>query len=433
MKKQRSEVENNEQAPLLPKIWSRNNGVGVNNVTSSNPKDKPKTMMSATDILIKKKIIAKRAAFHARRKFAAAEDQSYGTWKGRISVHVPVDEFDLKSLSEVVLSTLQKDGPWEMIDYYDVIRLWLSQESAAVPPLRSIIPEETEVAQVDHTYYESFHSGIYSGVENEENGNKVDFDLTPDQELKNDDSGDASTPEVYIFSFGAIIFWNFESEHAEKIWMSKYLFTKKIKDQDIVGDHIHADAIESANDEITFVYSDKNHFRLYRDTIYLATRDHGEKLAVTFALAKSAHVSIFEWRLDQTIDDHSHIPEELAKTGKISMSRKEISMEIGKIYLVKSAINLENNILDTPQEFWEDDKFHAEYKKAMEYFDIVSRLELVNARLQVMQDMNEILIEAVQSHHSSMLEWTVILLIVFEILVEIYRTYRDYALDEAGP
>ena len=97
---------------------------------------------------------------------------------------------------------------------------------------------------------------------------------------------------------------------------------------------------------------------------------------------------------------------------------------------MKSGINLENNILDTPEEFWEDDKFNGEYKKAMEYFDIPSRLELVNTRLEVMHDMNQILIEAAQNCHASMLEWTVILLIVFEVVLELYRAYYDFKDDD---
>ena len=72
-----------------------------------------------------------------------------------------------------------------------------------------------------------------------------------------------------------------------------------------------------------------------------------------------------------------------------------------------------------------DDKFNGEYEKAMDYFDILSRLELVNTRLEVMQDMNQILIDAAQNHHASLLEWAIIVLIIVEILVEVFRTIRD--------
>eukprot|EP00551_Chaetoceros_affinis_P012657 CAMPEP_0203663648 /NCGR_PEP_ID=MMETSP0090-20130426/1214_1 /ASSEMBLY_ACC=CAM_ASM_001088 /TAXON_ID=426623 /ORGANISM="Chaetoceros affinis, Strain CCMP159" /LENGTH=693 /DNA_ID=CAMNT_0050526639 /DNA_START=499 /DNA_END=2580 /DNA_ORIENTATION=- len=252
----------------------------------------------------------------------------------------------------------------------------------------------------------------------------------------------ASTPEVYIFSFGAIVFWNFENEEKELMWMDTYLFADNDQgsyygnddddnnsdnnsdnDDIAIGERNHEDAIESAKDEMSFCYGNKFHLR--HDMAQLRTREYGEKMAVSFALAKSANLSIFEWRLDQAIERNSHIPEKLATYGRIGMHRKDISREMGRIYLVKSGIHLENNILDTPVYFWEDDKFSNEYEKAMEYFDITSRLELVNTRLQVLSDLNEILIDAAQSSHGTFLEWTVIILIVFEILIEIFRAYRD--------
>ena len=61
----------------------------------------------------------------------------------------------------------------------------------------------------------------------------------------------------------------------------------------------------------------------------------------------------------------------------------------------------------------------------MDYFDILSRLELVNTRLEVMQDMNQILIDAAQNRHASLLEWAIIVLIIVEIFVEVFRTFRD--------
>ena len=79
----------------------------------------------------------------------------------------------------------------------------------------------------------------------------------------------------------------------------------------------------------------------------------GEKLAVSFAVAKSANLSIYEWRLEQAVQRNSHIPEELAKSGELHLSRKEINVEIGRLYLLNNAINLETTMLDTPEEFWE--------------------------------------------------------------------------------
>jgi len=354
----------------------------------------------------------------------------YDTWKGRISVHMEVVEFDLKLLEKNILSKsdLLVSKGWEMMSYYDVIRLWLPSPSSSSANDDNDLIRPTKETRI-------------SEFLDEENGeDKMNLNNTEDPvllPLQNEMEG-ASTPEVYIFSFGAVVFWNFENDDHEKIWMSQNLFdveggddVGEDEDEDegeAIGQQNPPDAVESANDEMAFMYGTS--FHIHRDIVQLQTVEYGEKLALSFSLAKSANLSIFEWRLDQVIERNSHIPEQLARFGRIHMSRKEISMEIGRIFLVKSGINLENNILDTPEEFWEDDKFYGEYKKAMEYFDIDSRLELVNTRLEVMHDMNQILIEATQSHHASMLEWTVIILIVFEILVEVYRSYRDFQMGD---
>ena len=79
----------------------------------------------------------------------------------------------------------------------------------------------------------------------------------------------------------------------------------------------------------------------------------GEKLAVSFAVAKSANISIYECCLEQAVQRNSHIPEALAKTGQLHLSMKEINVEIGRLYLLNNAINLETTMLDTPEEFWE--------------------------------------------------------------------------------
>ena len=91
-------------------------------------------------------------------------------------------------------------------------------------------------------------------------------------------------------------------------------------------------------------------FRWHRDVVQLQTRDAGEKLAVSFAVAKSANLSIYEWRMEQAIQRNAHIPEDLAKHGQLHLNRREINVEVGRLYLLNNAINLETNMLDTPEE-----------------------------------------------------------------------------------
>ena len=318
----------------------------------------------------------------------------YDTWKGRISVHTKVKYFDLKLLVKNVLekTDLFVEKGWEIMEFYDVIRLSLPsspppttdctalgpRDVTASPPVDTFVtippaPSPTPAlgtAQpvdlldapliLDDEEEQLISPTAYPQQEEDQEERKQHEPISNHEEI----GEGASTPEIYIFSFGAVVFWNFQTEENEEAWMNKYIFAfgyeqekyddddYDIKDVDYaIGGFNPMNAIESANDEISFAYGST--FQVKRDVVNLKTREHGEKMALSFALAKSAMLSIFEWRLDQVIERNSYIPEQLAKYGRIAMSSKEISREIGKIYLVKCGINLENNVLDTPEEFWE--------------------------------------------------------------------------------
>lgn len=151
---------------------------------------------------------------------------------------------------------------------------------------------------------------------------------------------DAASPEIFIFSFGAVVCWNFPDRDSEHRWINKHLFVNP----SICGDRHDGEAIESASDEITFEYDESGSFLVRRDKVQLCTREIGEKLAISFAFAKNSLLSVYEWMLAKTIERNSNIPLSLAKSGSIDMSRIAIRREIGRILIVKHAINLDSDL-----------------------------------------------------------------------------------------
>ena len=105
----------------------------------------------------------------------------------------------------------------------------------------------------------------------------------------------ASMPEVFVFGFGAIVFWNFADETSEKEWINQHISPHT----DALGLKHNIESIDTACDEMGFCYGDS--FRWRRDVVQLHTKDAGEKMAVSFAFAKSANLSIYEWRLEQAV------------------------------------------------------------------------------------------------------------------------------------
>ena len=73
----------------------------------------------------------------------------------------------------------------------------------------------------------------------------------------------------------------------------------------------------------------------------------------------------------------------------------------------------------------EDDRFQPEYDKSIKYLDVDARINLLNRRLEVLKDLNSILMDAAHNQHATALEWIVIVLIVAEVAIEIYRGWLD--------
>jgi hypothetical protein len=112
--------------------------------------------------------------------FRKRKDRDYAEWKGRIGIHVQVDEFNLNLLEDYLAdwtdpSSKQKEWKgWEYVNHYDVIRLWKK------PLLEESFLEE---------------------------GFATDDSLTNAEQIELMNMKlDAATPEIFIFSFGESYF-----------------------------------------------------------------------------------------------------------------------------------------------------------------------------------------------------------------------------------
>lgn len=69
----------------------------------------------------------------------------------------------------------------------------------------------------------------------------------------------------------------------------------------------------------------------------LSTEEIKEKLAVSFALAQSVKLGVFERTVDQTIHDTRHIPEQMARDGTIKLKRKQVRLSVASLPYMQTA------------------------------------------------------------------------------------------------
>ncbi|KAG8743199.1 hypothetical protein FRC10_000270 [Ceratobasidium sp. 414] len=123
----------------------------------------------------------------------------------------------------------------------------------------------------------------------------------------------------------------------------------------------------------------------------------------------------FEELIASTIEQTKDIPEALSEAGKIGMPHGEIMRQIGQLFLLRMNINLVGNVLDAPELFWDFPDLKPMYEAARSYLELPQRIDLLNARVEVLQDMLKLLKESVTSRHGERLEQIVIVLIGIEI------------------
>lgn len=210
---------------------------------------------------------------------------------------------------------------------------------------------------------------------------------------------------IYVFSFGAAVFWGLSPQQAIN-------FIKEIE--------LYADepAQHFETDEFFYNVGKKTVIDEVTDTIILENdTDALYKLSLSYALAQSIKLASHEKELKQTIDRMTFIPKSLAKTGQTTLKRKEIAKKMGELYLQKSSINSNLNIMHTPRVIWDHSEIEPHYHMASDFLDLQSRVESLNMGLTMIQDLLEILEDQLNHKHSSMLEWIIIVLIFVEVVL----------------
>ena len=152
------------------------------------------------------------------------------------------------------------------------------------------------------------------------------------------------------------------------------------------------------------------------NTVSLCPDDKEALVAISYALGQAVKLSKYEQSVEETMRELESIPEALSKYGKIPVSRREALSKTGKIFLVRSQINLHSDLLDTPDYFWDRAKSEKIYHAVLKEMDLNKRLGNLNKRLDIMQDLYALLMGHIEHTHTIALELIIVALISVEVL-----------------
>lgn len=217
--------------------------------------------------------------------------------------------------------------------------------------------------------------------------------------------------ELVILPYGVLVMYNFTAA----------------EERDIIADVISSGCVRGGpalppEDEETEAF----HFcydpsvpapRIFNDFFTFRGPNHLLKLSLAHAIAQSTKLSVFEESMQRTLELTSHIPKELASSGELHLKRREALKLTGRLFKLRVDVNLTSNVLDTPELFWSEASLKALYDAIREYLEIDQRVENLNERLAVGNDLLEVIHDHLGSQSMDQITWIIIILIVVACIV----------------
>lgn len=220
---------------------------------------------------------------------------------------------------------------------------------------------------------------------------------------------------VFLFQSGALVIWGLPLN------IRKQLYEIVSKFQESNESSIKKLNINDFEHEFNYKLKETTKITKFEnDEIILSSNIEEELLSISYGLAQSVRLLIYEEVIDSLVNRTKILPDQLAKNGYINLSHKDLKRLIGELLRARYSINLISDILDTPEYFWSQ---HQDLQKlhyqCCEHVELSTRAKILNTRTQVINDSLAILNNELSSSSSDRVERAILFLIGVEVVIEV--------------
>ena len=140
-------------------------------------------------------------------------------------------------------------------------------------------------------------------------------------------------------------------------------------------------------------------------------------------VSKSALLSLYEKRVAAEFDRIEPLAAELDRSGRIPGKTKQLLKYIGSMLLVEQRMVGRAEITEKPEVLWDNPALEGLFVKLEDEFEIRERHAAIERKLRLISNTANTVLELLSSKHSLRVEWYILLLIVFEILLTLYQLF----------
>lgn len=210
---------------------------------------------------------------------------------------------------------------------------------------------------------------------------------------------------LYIFDYGIVVFGNYDAIAKSEFLNFIKNYASNVVDLDLT-DRYEIDIDAGLTKPIV-----KN------NSVSISVKDPSTMRIVMLNLGQSVALDYYESLTNDIITSSKHYILELEKFGKLSISKTDLLKYIGKVLNIKNSIVDNLYILDDPNLVWDNEDLDVLNRLLKTNFDINTRFKDLDYRLHIVENNLKLFTDVLNVRESSRLEWTIVVLILIEILI----------------
>eukprot|EP01060_Flectonema_neradi_P019320 TRINITY_DN2639_c1_g1_i1.p1 TRINITY_DN2639_c1_g1~~TRINITY_DN2639_c1_g1_i1.p1 ORF type:complete len:415 (+),score=54.38 TRINITY_DN2639_c1_g1_i1:270-1514(+) len=232
---------------------------------------------------------------------------------------------------------------------------------------------------------------------------------------------------VFFFTYGVVVWWSSNPPTQDWIYGGRNLLRRL----DLMR-HIFETGSKEILEPETCQWmvgvgepnAEERDCKIDCDVFKFTSIDDDARLACSYGLAQSTQLHDFEVRVAEVVNETKDYPIMLLE-GEV-VSHNTLCKKRGELFLHCLDINLHTDILDTPDFFWKRTDLEPLYHKARKYMEISDRVDVLNRRLSVVQEMMQVLNEEIQTRTENRLEWYIIWLLFLDFIATFAEVIIDF-------
>lgn len=229
----------------------------------------------------------------------------------------------------------------------------------------------------------------------------------------------AEPREIFFFREGSVVLWNCSELECSNV-------LAQLKHCELDGGYDRR-LVDDERDRVAYTYVDQR-ARLAGGVFQVSRGAEAalEKYTFSNALSLSVKLGIWEATLDRYVDSMAYVTADLRRGAKISMSRAEVLRKTGELFALRHQINLNSDLLDTPDFYWDREQLEGLYVSTCGYFDVQRRTKVMNEKLNHCIELADLVASNLNDIHHVRLEWMIIILIMVEVAFEMIHLAHTF-------